>query len=497
MMKLPQPLSIHVTRFYEQHSALNLSDISENLLVSIIQNKKTELNNFFMVGMGTCSLLLRLGAVVQLSKKLEEGSEEEDVLLMKQVIENLRENLPSDSNWKNIWKIASENNKKWADFVIAEKGKVSIIDSFITFRNKFVHGIIKIDLSQSKEIYNGIILLSDMIAKSSKLFENTSIIEEKDKYFFVENNSKICLDPFVKKGESNGLPYIFQGLYNNKKTAELINTFYGDIEKKDDSSDFDSVFQPMINVLNSGYNQVFDHSNRISYYSKCFVGREKECQSIIDWVTSIEKCNILPIYSDAGMGKGALVANLISEFQDESIPVLVHFCGSGLQNNLQAVIVHLILQAKKQQLWKIEDQEIEDKLSRIPTKFHEQITLLHHLLDHCFVPSRKNTHKKLVIIVDGLDEASIAYPSLNISDWFNNYDNNGEVVDSWKSSDNIKWVFTYRKGFYNFPKFNSSYSLELLQPLKGLNTKSVEEALNRFSPSKDFITEVIQRGQVL
>ena len=126
MMKLPQPLSIHVTRFYEQHSALNLSDISENLLVSIIQNKKTELNNFFMVGMGTCSLLLRLGAVVQLSKKLEEGSEEEDALLMKQVIENLRENLPSDSNWKNIWKIASENNKKWADFVIAEKGKVKI-----------------------------------------------------------------------------------------------------------------------------------------------------------------------------------------------------------------------------------------------------------------------------------------------------------------------------------------------------------------------------------
>ena len=273
--------------------------------------------------------------------------------------------------------------------------------------------------------------------------------------------------------------------------------FHGDIEKTENSSDYESVFQPMINVLNSGYNQVFDHSNRINYYSKCFVGREKECQSILEWVISNEKCNILPIYSDAGMGKGALVANLISELQAENIPVLFHFCGSGLQNNLQAVIVHLILQAKKQQLWKIEDQEIEDKLSRIPTKFHEQIILLHHLLDHCFSSSRKNTHKKLVIIVDGLDEASIAYPSLNISDWFYTYDNNGEVVDSWNSSNNISWVFTYRKGFYNFPKFNRNYSLELLQPLKGLNTKSVEESLRIFSPSIDFINEVIQRGIVI
>ena len=54
------------------------------------------------------------------------------------------------------------------------------------------------------------------------------------------------------------------------------------------------------------------------------MGREKECQSILNWVISDEKCNILPLYSDAGMGKGALVANLISELQDENIPVLFH-----------------------------------------------------------------------------------------------------------------------------------------------------------------------------
>ena len=497
MMKLPEPLLTYVNRFHQQQSELNLLNVSESILVNIIQNNKTQLNNFFMVGMGTCSLLLRLGAVIQLSKRLEEGGDDQDALLMKQIIENLRENLPSDTNWKNIWKIAAEKNKKWEDFVIAEKGKVSMIDNFITFRNKFVHGIIKIDVINLKEIQSGITLLSNLISKASKLFENTSIIEEKNKYFFIKNKNKICLEPFVKKGKSNGLPYIFQGLYENKKTPELINTFYGDIEKKDDSSDYDAFFQPMINVLNSGYNQIFDHSNRINYYTKCFVGREKECQSILNWVISDEKCNILPLYSDAGMGKGALVANLISELQDENIPVLFHFCGSGLQNNLQAVIVHLILQAKKQQLWKIEDKEIEDKVRQIPTKLHEQIILLHHLLDYCFLPTRKNIHKKLVIIVDGLDEASISYPSLNISDWFNNYDNNGEIIDSWKSSDNIKWVFTFRQGFYQFPDFDNIISIEGVQPLMGLNTKSIQEALKIFSPSKEFIAKVIERGQVL
>lgn len=31
----------------------------------------------------------------------------------------------------------------------------------------------------------------------------------------------------------------------------------------------------------------------------------------------------------------------------------------------------------------------------------------------------------------------------------------------------------------------------------GLNTKSIQEALKIFSPSKEFIAEIIERGQVL
>ena len=51
--------------------------------------------------------MLRLGAVINLSIKLEEGSDEEDVILMKQILDNIREILPTDTNWKNILKITS------------------------------------------------------------------------------------------------------------------------------------------------------------------------------------------------------------------------------------------------------------------------------------------------------------------------------------------------------------------------------------------------------
>ena len=99
-----------------------------------------------------------------------------------------------------------------------------------------------------------------------------------------------------------------------------------------------------------GAGQVFDHRNRIEYYNECFVGRDKESRDIIDWSSSDNDKNILPIFSQAGMGKGALIADVISKLSDENIPVLYHFCNSGLANNLHAILCHLIL--GKDALWR-------------------------------------------------------------------------------------------------------------------------------------------------
>ena len=79
---------------------------------------------------------------------------------------------------------------------------------------------------------------------------------------------------------------------------------------------------------------------------------------------------------------------------------------------------------------------------------------------------------------------------------FSIYDENGEVTGEWKSKSNIKWIFSYREGFYSFPDLNNIHSLNDVQPLLGLSEESVENALTTFNPSKEFIDTVIERGKV-
>ena len=499
MSQLPKPLSNYASRFNEQYAHLKLADINNEQLIELMRVQKAAVNNLFMSGIGAATLILRLGAVIQLSKKLEGGTPEDDALLMKQILENLRENLPSDTSWKVIWSITCPENSPWSACITPPKGQQSLMERFITFRNKYVHGYISLREQDVKKIGAGIATLNEMVNQTSQLFNGTEIKEQKGHFFFIDKGIKTSLHPFLQKGNRDGLPYIFQGLYDNKATAELISTYHGDLEKQDGAADFESVFEPMRKALKGGAGQVFDHSNRIAYYSECFVGRDKENKAILDWATTKSDQNVLPVFSAAGMGKGALIANVIQELsaKDINMPVLHHFCGSGIQNSLHATLYHFIIQGKKQQLWKTEDEDILRKLNRLPSKYPDLIMLFHRLLDECFTPSRNNTIGNLAIVLDGLDEAAVAYPQLNISDWFNNYDENGEVTDTWKSATNIKWVFTYREGFYRFPANDENASIELLQPLVGLSAEAAKDALSIFSPSKEFLDEVVKRGAVI
>ena len=498
MSQLPKPLFNYVSRFNEQFGYLKLAEINNEQLIELMTTQKAAVNNLFMAGLGASSLILRLGAVIQLSKKLEEGTPEDDALLMKQIVNNLRENLPSDTSWKVIWSITCPEDSPWRACITPPKGQQSLMERFITFRNKYVHGYISLRDQDVKKISDGIAILNEIVNKTSQLFNETKIKEKKGQFFFVEKGNKTPLHPFLQKGIKDGLPYIFQGLYNNKATAELISIYYGDLEKQDGITHYEPVFEPMRKALKGGAGQVFDHNNRIAYYSECFVGRDKENKAILEWVTKENDQNILPIFSTAGMGKGALIANIIQELSgiEINIPVLHHFCGSGIQNNLHATLYHFIIQGKKQQLWKTDDEDILRKLNRLPSKYTDLIMLFHCLLDECFTPSRNNTTGNLAIVLDGLDEAAVTYPQLNISDWFYNYDENGEVTNSWESKSNIKWIFTYREGFYRFPESIKNKSINILQPLCGLTKESVKKALEKFNPSKEFLSQVIIKGAI-
>ena len=493
------PINRYHKRYLELKSNLSISSNSE-IVLDLIQQKPTELNNFFMAGLGLSTLLLRLGAVIQLSAKLNDGNQENDALFMKQVLDNLRETLPSDTNWKNLWIAAVAKESKWEAVSITPKGGQSLLDRFVTFRNKFVHQFIQIKEEDVLPLTKAIQIFEEM-ELLVYLYEDSEIKSIKGKFYFIQNNTQIELYPFVQKGEKDDLPYLFQGLYDNKKQAKLINTHFGNEEPQDSEINLEPSFKPLRDSLQGGAGQVFDFSERINYYRACFVGRELEQQTIIDWCNSETESNILPIFSPAGMGKGALIANSIASLQEEKIPVLFQFCGSGMQNSLHATLYHFILQGKKNQWWSEEDETIKRKLNRLPSKYIDVIHLFQDLLTNHFKNPRSNISNNLIIVIDALDEAAVAYPSLYLSDWFKTYNDKDEPEEDWQSPNFVKWVLTYRKTEgekgYNLPTYSNLEHISILQPLNGLSEIAVDVALEQFNVSNDFKTEVIIKGKIL
>ena len=201
------------------------------------------------------------------------------------------------------------------------------------------------------------------------------------------------------------------------------------------------------------------------------------------------------------MGKGALIANTIVALQDDKIPVLYQFCGSGMQNSLHATLYHIILQGKRNQWWSEDDETIKRKLNRLPSKYIDVIHLFQDLLTNHFKNPRSNSSNNLIIVIDALDEAAVAYPSLHISDWFKTYNEKDEPEEDWQSPDFVKWIFTYRKiedeKGYTFPLYHKLETLPIVQPLQGLSEMAVDVALQPFNVSNEFKKEVLERGKIV
>jgi hypothetical protein len=107
-----------------------------------------------------------------------------------------------------------------------------------------------------------------------------------------------------------------------------------------------------------------------------------------------------------------------------------------------------------------------------------------------------------VILIDGLDEASVANHQLKIQDWFYTYNDKDEIEDEWKSPGFMKWIVTYRslpdrqKGGFRLDGRFQLAEAELLQPLQGLTEAAVREALREFKVSEEFLQAVMERGAV-
>jgi hypothetical protein len=498
-MKDQSPLARYHERYIKIKEELKINSNLDNLL-NLIETNPAGLNNYFMAAMGMSTLIVRLGAVIQLCRKLHDGNTENDALFMKQVIDNLRETLPSDTNWRELWEASMKSGSEWEKPSIQPKNGDSLLRRFVTFRNKFAHQSIKIIPADINQLSKSISMFDEMV-ELIILFKDSSIEEREGKYCFIQGNEILQLHPFIQKGENDGLPYLFQGMDKKEQKAKLINTHLGNETSQASALHLEPLFDPLRQAIRGGAGQVFDHSERLAYYRECFVGRERERNLILEWCKTQDEQNILPVYSNAGMGKGALIADVIYELQKEKIPVLFHFCGAGIQNSLHATLYHFILQGKKNQWWKTEDEEIIKKLDRLPSKYIDLIHFFQKLVSENFKSSRSNTSGNMVILIDGLDEAAVANSTLHILDWFYTYNEKEEAENDWRSPSNIRWIFTYRKTEgqkgYQFPLEKEGAKIEELQPLLGLSESAVDAALSKFIVSEDFKKEVLKKGAIV
>lgn len=499
------PFEKYHSRFVVFTSTLNWKD--PVAFSEAVASRPGEVNNLFMSGLGMATLFLRMGAVIQMSERLHDGDSTNDALFLKQVMDNLRETLPSDTNWKNLWLASMQPGSRWEKALTVYPDKNTVLDRFVTFRNRFVHQFIRVVPEQTRELAAGLDILETMAGLYVQ-FEGGELMEQDGKFHWHQHGVALELHPFVQKGEYEGLPYLFQGLYDNKTRARFINTVFGDETDSPGNRAIDEQFAPMMQALRGGAGQVFDHSTRMQYYRECFVGRDRELKAVLDWVQSDTNKNSLPIYSSAGMGKGALTAAIADALMAERIPVMFHFCGSGLHNNLHAMLYHFIMQGKKMPgmngagVWKVTDEAVQRKMERLPSRYFDALKLFQMLLTECYAPPAKYADKPLVIIIDGLDDAAVANSQLRIADWFYTYNDKDEPEEDWVSPPQVKWIFTYRwlgeqtRGGFQLGGRFALAEIPLLQPLEGLSGEAVREALAPFGVTEEFVQAVLEKGAV-
>ena len=136
------PIQSYHERFLALKSEKGIQADSE-VILRLIESDPAGLNNYFMAALGMSTLILRFGAVIQLCQKFENLDEHGDALFLKQILDNLRESLPSDTSWKNLWALSAEEDT-WLKPVLKPKNAEALLNRFITFRNRYVHQLIRI-----------------------------------------------------------------------------------------------------------------------------------------------------------------------------------------------------------------------------------------------------------------------------------------------------------------------------------------------------------------
>jgi hypothetical protein len=549
--------------FYKRYEDLkgelvkSVGDLSfdENLKKAISDHHQL-LNNIIMAGLGMGTLYLRMGAVLMIAEKTNKSAVENDISFLKVMAEKLIHKLPADGDWLEIWKkfLETEKQCKWNE-IISKSAQPDIHVAFVSLRNDIAHQTLVISpFCQLSQVQKALKILDGMTSFRIQFQQSIISTENNEVHFqYSSNEEKLKISPFVQinKGETKEeigiLPYLFQGRYN--AGAKFINPEGAETKAQKDERVDDTFEKIKSDISRFNGDKAFDFKDKINTYNEWCIGRENEVNAILDWINNSETDkNVLPIFAPAGLGKGALVAKVKETLVEKNIKHLIHFCGSGAENNLQAILYHLIFQGKnyeyldqnknkqKKNIWNnlYLPPKLQARFDRLPTQYIDVIELFQALLEITdFESDKKNKltveeSSRLVIIIDGLDEAAVADHSKRISDWFYTYKDDAPNADDirskraekWISPKHIKWIFTFRYTKdeskkikqYDYPnEIKAEFNIEendSLQPLKPLNITAEElnkelmndlkEKMNENAPTltNDFINAILEKGKI-
>ena len=348
------------------------------------------LNNLIMSGLGMGTLYLRMGAVLMISEITNNSEQEEDIAFLKIVAEKLFHKKPADGEWKDIWDayLKRQASGPWTELLQVSLIK-NVHEKFVSFRNDVVHQkiMIKAQISQKEFalIKEGIDIL-DAMSAFGNVFTGSSIVENEEYvYFKFKEGKEVLVSPYVQINKEKHiepigiLPYLFQGKFH--KGSKFINTEGGETKEEKDEA-IDEVFETIKrNIARYNGDKAFNFDDKIKNYSDWCIGRDSEVKAILEWINNpyIDK-TVLPIFAPAGIGKGALVSEVIIESKKHKSRCLYHFCGSGQHNNLQAILYHFILQG--QNFWNKKSLSalMQRRLDKLPSQYVDVIELFQALI---------------------------------------------------------------------------------------------------------------------
>ena len=362
----------------------------ENLKNAISSHHQL-LNNLFMAGLGMGTLYLRMGAVLMIAEKTNKSVDENDISFLKVMAEKLIHKLPADGDWLEIWKkfLEIEKQCKWNE-IIAKSAKTDIHTAFVSLRNDIAHQKLVINPSSESSKVKEALKVLDAMTSFRTQFEQSIINTENNEVYFQyrSNEEKLKISPYVQinkdktKEEIGILPYLFQGRYY--AGAKFINTEGAETNAQKDEAVDDTFEKIKSDIARFNGDRAFNFNEKITNYNEWCIGRESEVAAILAWINNDTDKNVLPIFASAGLGKGALVAELIKNLKANKNKTkhLFHFCGSGAANNLQAILYSLIIQGKDEKYWNAQSlpEKFKNKLERLPSQYTDVIELFQVLL---------------------------------------------------------------------------------------------------------------------